>query len=661
MERSSSRLFGRATALGLALTALVSPAAAQAQALSPSVTLEGTYTLVHVDGTAGHPGADGYHAELRAGGRAYDVKLGSGVSFRSGDTVRLTGRVQGATLSVQHSSVTAFAPDVPAVGGATKVLVILASWTAPDSTTQASAASVFAADSTWFNQTSYGHLSLSTTVTNWVHVSPPAAGLCSDSNVSDQLVNRALAASGYNEASFDRVVLYFPSSTDPTCSNVAGFAEAPGSRVWLNGTMDARSSIHEQGHNYGLYHAHSADCTTPGSSTPTAAPDSAADNCTFSDYGDPFDAMGASGLVAEYSASQKNVLGWLDTGRKATLTAGGSVNLVPYEEQSSAVHAAVYAAGSTRSYWFENRTATGPDASLPAGATNGVLVHLDDSTVDAKAGEASYWAPTQSYLLDQSPADRWLGTSVLAYGQSWTSPEGVTFTVGNPAGGTVAISAAVDGSAAIGAATPLPSPQAAPAVPALVVTARLAGGLRTLQVTEGAAVVVSGTALRAAGTGAAGATVQVQRSRHGLGAWQTVASSTAAGSGQVTTTIRPVGTADYRLLIGAVPGDQGALSNVLTVIVKPAVIAAVTKPIVVHGRTVGLNVSIPGHAGQVVTVQRWADNAWRPYGTVRLGSNGKRSVAVRIAAKGHYRYRFVKAADASHLGAFSKTLQVRAL
>ena len=302
--------------------ALIAPTAAQAAALPGSVTLDGTYTLVHVDGTVSHPGADGWHAEFLTGGRAYDVTLPSDTSFRSGDSVRLTGRLAGTTMAVQHSSITAFAPDVVPVGGTTRVLVVLADWTSPDSVTQAAAGSVFAADNTWFNQTSYGHLSLSTTVTGWVHVSAPAAGLCSDSSVSDQLTNRAVTASGYNANAFDRVVVYFPTSADASCNNVAGFAEAPGNRVWLNGTMDARSSIHEQGHNYGLYHAHSAACDVAGGTTATAGPDAAADNCTYSDYGDPFDAMGASSLVAEYSAGQKDVLGWLDAGRKGAADGG---------------------------------------------------------------------------------------------------------------------------------------------------------------------------------------------------------------------------------------------------------------------------------------------------------------------------------------------------
>jgi hypothetical protein len=87
----------------------------------------------------------------------------------------------------------------------------------------------------------------------------------------------------------------------------------------------------------------------------------------------------------------------------------------------------------------------------------------------------------------------------------------------------------------------------------------------------------------------------------------------------------------------------------------------VSRPVVKHGATVGLNVSIPGHASQVVTVERWAHNAWQPYTTARLGTNGKRSVLVRPLLKGKYRFRFTKPADPFHLIAYSKALTVKAL
>ena len=655
-------------ALGVLGVSLVAPTVALAGVTPPSVTLNGTYTLVHVDGRVGYPAADSYHEEFRSGGRSYDVQRHHGLAFRSGDTVTMTGQLQGATLNVQHAQVTQFAADQPAVGGSTRVLVVLATWTQPDALTQATASAVFNGDSTWFQQTSYGHLSLAPTVTPWVHVTPPAANLCSDSNVADQLTARAVAAAGYTAAQFDRVVVYFPSSTDASCSNVAGFAEAPGTRVWLNGTMDARSTIHEQGHNYGLYHAHSLACTTPGSTTLAAAPDPAADNCTFSDYGDPFDAMGASGYVGEYSASQKNVLGWLDAGRKVPLTATAPVLLVPYEQQSAAPHAASFAVSATRTYWFENRSATGPDASLPTGATAGVLIHVDDTTIDTKAGEASPWAPAHSYLTDQSPSDKWLGAAVLPYGQTWTSPEGVTFGVGQPSGGTVGISVGVAPVAAGTGAASAAGPGAATSTgdgptsaAASFLTTRFASGLPSVTVNQGEAVLVSGTALRQDGTAATGATVELQSTPRGKGTWTTFDTVAVSAAGFLSAAFRPVASADYRLQIGASAAEAGSTSNKLAVIVRPVVIAAVSKPVVRHGATVGLNVSIPGHAGQVVIVERWARNAWQPYATVRLGSNGKKSVVVRPLERGHFRYRFTKPADAFHLGVSSKALQVRAV
>ena len=650
----------RASVFGILGAALMAPAAAQASALPGSTTLSGTYALVHVDGTAGHPDADGYQQELLSNGHAYAVQLRDGVSFRSGDTVALKGTVTGNTLQVQSSAITAFAPDEQSVGGVTKVLVILATWTAPDSTTQASAASVFAADSAWYAKSSYGALRLSTTVSNWVQVAPPAAGLCSDPGVSTALTTRALAAAGYNGNAFDRVVVYFPNSIDHSCNNVAGFAQAPGNRVWLNGVMDMRSTLHEQGHNYGLYHAHSAVCTTPGGTTAMAAPDPAGDNCSYSDYGDPFDAMGASNLVADYSASQKNVLGWLG-GRTAALTPNSSATLVPYEQQSGAVHAASYGVSATRTYWFENRTATDDDAALPKGATDGVLVHVDDTVVDARAGAASAWAPAQTYLLDLTPGDRWLGTSVLPYGQSWISPEGVTFTVANQgAGGTVTLSATVPtpGADPSPKASAGAAPAGAPPAQSVFLSSRLVSGHTTQTVTEGSAVVMSGTALRSDGSGAAGTSVELQVSRHGQHTWTTFKTLSVTGPGFLSAAIRPVASSDYRLHVAATPTTAPADSASFSVLVQPVLIAALSEPAIRPGHTVGLNVRVPGHAGQVVLVERFVHHRWTSYAKVRLGSGGRRSVVVRIAAKGQYLYRFVKSADATHVGSKSKALRV---
>ena len=192
-------------------------------------------------------------------------------------------------------------------------------------------------------------------------------------------------------------------------------------------------------------------------------------------------------------------------------------------------------------------------------------------------------------------------------------------------------------------------------------TTRFASGLPSVTVDQGEAVLVSGTALRQDGTPATGATVELQSTPHGKGTWTTFDTVAISPAGFLSAAFRPVGSADYRLRIEPSATEVGSTSNKLAVIVRPVVIAAVSKPVVRHGASVGLNVSIPGHASQVVIVERWARNAWHPYATVRLGTNGKKSVVVRPLAKGHFLYRFTKPADAFHLGASSKALQVHAV
>ena len=95
--------------------------------------------------------------------------------------------------------------------------------------------------------------------------------------------------------------------------------------TWLNGYIDRRVTVHEQGHNYGLSHSHSYLCTQVITGT-----------CTWSDYGDDFDAMGASGLVGHFCASQKDMLGWMD-GRIVDLTSGGQATLAPIAKDALAI------------------------------------------------------------------------------------------------------------------------------------------------------------------------------------------------------------------------------------------------------------------------------------------------------------------------------------
>ena len=185
--------------------------------------------------------------------------------------------------------------------------------------------------------------------------------------------------------------------------------------------MDRRTTVHELGHNYGLYHSHSYLCPDGGVGGA---------GCDFSDYGDAYDAMGSSGYVGNFNASQKSVLGWFG-GRSVDLSAGGTATLAPMDQQSAGIRGASVTVSGTRTYWLEYRQPTGADAWLPEEGTDGVLVHLRDDTLLHAAEPTLYYRDTGAALLDVRPGDGvdvWSAT--LPSGQSWTTPEGVTISVG---------------------------------------------------------------------------------------------------------------------------------------------------------------------------------------------------------------------------------------
>lgn len=180
-------------------------------------------------------------------------------------------------------------------------------------------------------------------------------------NVMEQ-AKAAATARGFAVGSYDNFVVYFPYAgglPGNDCAGYAGGAYVGAQGTWLNGFMDRRVTMHEQGHNHGLWHGHSNLCANV-----LDAP------CTFSEYGDDFDAMGSSNYVGHFSGSQKSLLGWMG-GRTVDLTTGGAAALVAMADDSTAPHAVVVNASSTRQHWLEFRQPIDSDRSLPPAAPSG--------------------------------------------------------------------------------------------------------------------------------------------------------------------------------------------------------------------------------------------------------------------------------------------------
>jgi|GEM_PF-6964124 Calx-beta domain. len=381
---------------------------------------------------------DAYRAVL-VGDDGHVYFLAGRRHFPSNKRVRIAGTLGGSTLTAV--SVDPASTPVPKAGltagatttaglptaGTSHVLVMLAYWNSPDSVTpESAAAQMFGDSNAWYRDSSYGALGQSGVVTPWMHIDPPAGNQCYADSGSIMINAQGSAqALGYDLGTFDNFVVYFPydGEAGSDCGGYAGWAYVGAPGTWLNGYMDRRVTVHEQGHNYGLWHAHSLLCSGPIDAL-----------CQFSEYGNDYDAMGGSGYVGHFSASQKSKLGWMD-GRVQDLSAGGSTTLVPYESDSVATVAAKVDATPDRSYWVEYRQPRDFDANLPASSTDGVLVTVKDPTGPVYDDGAS--------LLDARPGDGLdVGSATLRAGESWRSEEGIVISVASvsSSGATVTVS-----------------------------------------------------------------------------------------------------------------------------------------------------------------------------------------------------------------------------
>ena len=415
------------------LAPLVLPAApADAASGGQRRTVEGVLRLLAAD-TAQAPAhdhtwhgrsSDAYRTVLVAGRRSYVV---SGRTGRPNTRVRVSGLVSGQRLTAETVQTLGAASSLPSTG-TTRTLLVLAHWSQPDGMTPERAREqMFGDTAAWYADASYGALTQTGDVTPWVRIAGPYDGRCfaDHAEVMEQ-ARTAAAGVGFDPAAYDNVVVYFPDTSGQPgsdCGGYGGWAYVGAPGAWLHGHLDRRVTVHEQGHNHGLHHSHSYLCTSVITGT-----------CTFSDYGDDLDAMGAAGYVGHFNAAQKQLLGWLGD-RRADLTYGGTATLAPLAGETGTVAAVVRAPGG-RAYWLEHRQPVDGDSGLPPGATDGVLLRVTDPAIGGGPGPS---------LLDARPADGLSALSAtLRPGTSWTTPEGAVITVGavGPAGAQLTVRAA---------------------------------------------------------------------------------------------------------------------------------------------------------------------------------------------------------------------------
>ncbi|HSW78630.1 MAG TPA: hypothetical protein VLF88_01250 [Candidatus Babeliales bacterium] len=381
----------------------------------------GTVREVHGDNfTDKH--AENKHYVLDTTKAVYNLALPSSSNVEPGQKVKLHGQVDGNKLVVAQGSLSATnAATSATVSGVQKVAALLINFTNDRSqpfTTSEAYSTLFTdtrSVNAFYKASSNGQVSLTGDVYGWY-------SLNLDNTTCDYpswktAADAAATAAGVNLAAYTNVVYEFPYTA--SC-NWGGLGYMPGNYSWINGGGGYNFGIisHELGHNFGVNHANSENCTDSNGVRVTL---SAA--CTSTEYGDPFSIMGNSGnnLHTNWHRAQ---LGWL---APQVITASGQYVLPPMTRNVPGRLLSV-ARGDGTYFQLEYRGFGDPYFDIFSSSdpvANGLTIRLTPDTSSL----------VQSQLLDTTPETTSFDDAPLLAGKTFTdSANNISITVLSVAG-----------------------------------------------------------------------------------------------------------------------------------------------------------------------------------------------------------------------------------
>jgi hypothetical protein len=375
------------------------------------------------------------HYTLRSGGERTVVRP-TEIAAGPGDRVAVTGAVRhnrlvGTVEAISPSTQAAVAP------GPRKTAVIL--FTFPGETASPWSANevrskVFtgaASVSDFYEEESYGDVSLTGKLSpegdvfGWLRINSPTAGcpygewrLAADD---------AAAEAGIDLGGYDHLIYMFPRQSSCTWEGIEGVAA---NGMMLNGNQSVQVIAHEMGHSLGLQHAGSWTCTSGGVRVQIS------DDCTMTQYGDPFDIMGNI-AVRHSNGWGLEKLGFLAPENVRTIDHSGVYQLHSALHPTSEptvlrIRRKTTLDGETSFYYLEVREGGGLFENVSDATTSGVSIRV--------TGES--YTP-ETLLIDANPTTASFQDAPLGVGQTFEGGP-VRITTQSAGGGTASVWVTLD-------------------------------------------------------------------------------------------------------------------------------------------------------------------------------------------------------------------------